>query len=102
MKGLTAISTAALLALALPAFAQNSPATSGAGTNSSQPSGQPGATGGTDPKLGGASGMTEGRSSVNEPNSTGAMKNGTSGTNGATNNNMAPGGGPGDAGGTSK
>jgi hypothetical protein len=51
--------------------------------------------------------MTEGRSSVTDPsynsgNRTNAMKNGTSSSNGATNNNMAPGGGPGDAGGSAK
>jgi hypothetical protein len=102
MKILTAISTCAFIAMAVPAFAQAAnPSTSGPGTNNAQPNGAPGATGGTDPKNGG---MTEGRSSVTDPTMgtttrSNAMKNGA---NGATNGNMAPGGGPGEVGGASK
>jgi hypothetical protein len=97
MKTFTALSAVALLALAVPAVAQTT----------TQPNGTPGVTSGTDPKGGAAGGMTEGRSSVTDPamksgTKDNAMKNGQMGTNGSTNNNMAPGGGPGDAGGSSK
>jgi hypothetical protein len=98
MKTFTALSAAALLAFAVPAVAQTT----------TQPNGTAGATSGTDTKGGSAtSGMTEGRSSVNDPKmkaggKDNAMKNGEMGTTGTSNNNMAPGGGPGDAGGSSK
>jgi hypothetical protein len=92
MRLITAISTCALLAIAVPAFAQNSPATSGPGTNSSQPGGDPGATGGTDPKNGGITrGMTEGRSSAQD--TYGNSVNGVDNRNapGGMNNGLSPG-----------
>ena len=75
MKTFTALSAAALLAFAVPAVAQTT----------TQPNGTAGATSGTDTKGGSAtSGMTEGRSSVNDPKmkaggKDNAMKNGGDG-----------------------
>jgi hypothetical protein len=72
MKTLTAISTVALLALAVPAFADTSDTTA-------RPNGTPGVTSGTDAKGGS---LTEGRSSVTDPsyNSNSGMNSNNMGT----------------------
>ena len=107
MKTLTAISACALIAMAAPAFAQSNP---GASTDGMQQNGSPNAMGGAHPKQpgsadtqsGNAPTMTEGRSSVTDPNNSagtgagGAMKKGTA-TNPATHGDVAPGGGPGES-----
>jgi hypothetical protein len=92
MKILTAVSTCALLALASPAWAQTTGSPSATGSSTMK-----------QPVPDKNSGMTEGRSSVTEPNNdagvptNAAMKKNASPDN--SNGNMAPGGGPGESGG---
>jgi len=106
MKILSTVSACALIALAVPAFAQSNTGVNG---NGMQQNGSPNGAGMSREKQPGAAdtqsgGMTEGRSSATDPNnSAGAMKNGGTGTGvGTQNGNMAPGGGPGESGGGAK
>ena len=109
MRTLTTLFACALMAVAIPAYAQSntgSPMRKELQNNGSPSGANPSHAkqpGDRDTESGKAPSMTEGRSSATDPGNsagTGAMKPGGTGTGmGTQNGNMAPGGGPGESGG---